>query len=407
MTCAVQPGGQGAYRRRLSPVIGQARHVLRELLRQAPDGCALLVACSGGPDSLALAAVAAWVGAKQARPVASVTVDHGIRPEAAAEAAGAARVCADLGCSPAFVAQVAGGGDTNLRRSYGSKGPEGDARHARYQCLQTTAEQWGQELGMPVLVLLGHTLDDQAETVLLGLGRGSGARSLAGMEVLAARHAAVAGAEFRSEFRAEGGVKSGAEGGAAKPPVWWGRPFLGLRRADTVEICAVLGLDPVDDPSNYVAGPWRRQDGGPLRRAAVRETVLPALAAALGQDVAPALARTASQLRRDDDALQILAGALLAEALLPVTELPGVEPDSLGGPVRLCLSVPVLAAAHAAIRSRAIMQAGVDLGWDAGSVQYGHVAAIEALINDWRGQGPVFLPGGLQAHRRRACLYFY
>src|SRR5699024_10892879 len=138
--------------------------------------------------------------------------------------------------------------------------PEAAARTARYAALADAAQD-------AAAVLLGHTIDDQAETVLLGLGRGSGARSLAGMPAAAGL---------------------------------WRRPFLGLRRSDTEACCTALGLGWAEDPTNAPDGPWRRADGGPLRRAAVRHHVLPALEDALGPGVAEALARTAQRLRDDE-----------------------------------------------------------------------------------------------------------
>src|SRR5690625_7898388 len=98
----------------------------------------------------------------------------------------------------------------------------------------------------------------------------------------------------------------------------WRRPFLGLRRRDTEAVCAALGLRYVDDPTNAPDGPWRRADGGPLRRAAVRHHVLPALAEALGPGVPEALARTADRLREDEDYLARAADELAVRAGLDV-----------------------------------------------------------------------------------------
>src|SRR5437868_2912388 len=126
-----------------------------------------LVACSGGADSLALAAAAAFEGPKCGWRVGGVTVDHGLQPGAAGRAAAVAALLADLGLQPVEVATVDVGG---------AGGPEAAARTARYDALDRLAARMGART-----VLLGHTLDDQAETVLLGLARGSGTRSLAGM----------------------------------------------------------------------------------------------------------------------------------------------------------------------------------------------------------------------------------
>jgi len=211
-------------------------------------------------------------------------------------------------------------------------GPEAAARAARYAALDAQDDA--------AVILLGHTLDDQAETVLLGLGRGSGARALAGMP------------EVRGRLR---------------------RPLLGLRRSDTLDACAALGLDPWHDPTNDAA-----HASAPLR-ALVRSEALPTLERVLGPGVAEALARTAAQLREDADALDALADALLAEA-----------PD---------LDVEALRQAPAAIRRRALRSALIAAGCPAGAVSRAHVLAVDALVVDWHGQGPVSLPGGVAARR--------
>ncbi|MPV39220.1 tRNA lysidine(34) synthetase, partial [Georgenia subflava] len=169
--------------------------------------------------------------ARDARPAGAVVVDHRLQPGSDRVAARAAAQCVELGLEPVLVRAVDVDGGP---RGAGAGGPEAAARDARYGALAAAAEGEG-----AAAVLLGHSLDDQAETVLLGLARGSGARSLAGMP-------AVRGL--------------------------WRRPFLGLRRAQTEQVCRALGLDFVRDPANAAAGPWRAADGSPLRRAAVRET---------------------------------------------------------------------------------------------------------------------------------------
>lgn len=241
------------------------RGVLTDLVApsaETPSGWLVLVACSGGPDSLALAAAAAFEGRRAGARVGAVVVDHGLQEASAEVAARAAATCRDLGLDPVLTigvdVVVAGGG------------PEAAARTARYAALSAAAERTGAQA-----VLLGHTRNDQAESVLLGLARGSGARSLAGM------------AASRGLFR---------------------RPLLGLDRATVHASLDALGLTGWRDPTN---------DDTALTRSRVRHRVLPVLEAELGPGVAAALARSAEQLREDADALDALAADLLAAARVP------------------------------------------------------------------------------------------
>ncbi|WP_124344046.1 tRNA lysidine(34) synthetase TilS, partial [Cellulomonas algicola] len=250
--------------------VADVRRAVTAAVADLPDGALVLVACSGGPDSLALAAATAFVADRSVRRgprvlrAGAVVVDHALQPGSADVAARTAAVCRSLGLDPVVVERVV---------VDAPGGPEAAARHARYAALDAVAERLG-----AAAVLLGHTLDDQAETVLLGLARGSGARSLAGMP------------------RVRGVLR---------------RPLLGLRRTDTVGACAALGLDPWHDPTNAGAA-----DDAPLR-SRVRERVLPLLERELGPGVADALARTAEQLREDADTLDTLATTLLTTATPP------------------------------------------------------------------------------------------
>lgn len=310
-----------------------------------PPGTPVLVACSGGPDSLALAATLAYVAPRAGWAAGAVVVDHALRPGSRAVADAAAAACAELGL-PAQVRRVeVPGGGTGA----GCGGPEAAAREVRYAALEAAAAA----VAPDTVVLLGHTMDDQAETVLLGLARGSGARSLAGM--------AAATGRFR-------------------------RPFLGLRRTDTVGICADLALPFQEDPSNALDGDWVRADGGPLRRSALRHTVLPALIEALGPGVVPALARTATLLRRDADFLDDLAASAHARA---------VRFQAAG---RVELEVAVLAEEHSALRTRVLHANLCALGGHAYSAR--HVDAVDKLITDYHGQGAANLPGQVTARRR-------
>lgn len=288
----------------------------------------MLVACSGGADSLALAAAAGFVGGRLGVRVGAVVVDHGLQAGSEGVAERAADQCRGLGLEPVVVRRVMVGVDG---------GPEAAARTARYLALAASADDLGASA-----ILLGHTLDDQAEQVLLGLARGSGARSLSGMPARRGRYV---------------------------------RPFLALRRAETVAACDALGLDPWHDPTNTT---------GSGLRTRVRTEVMPLLVDVLGPGVASALARTADQLRDMADALDLAAADLLADAR-----------DDDGS-----LIADALAAAPTAVRRAALRAFLVASGSSAGSLGAGHVTAVEELVLDWHGQGPVDLPGGVQAWRR-------
>lgn len=285
----------------------------------------VLVACSGGPDSLALAAATAFVAPRLGIGAGAVVVDHGLQPGSAEVAARAAAQCEDLGL-PARVRTVAPAGPS-----------EAAARDARLAALEAAAREDG-----AAAVLLAHTLDDQAEQVLLALARGSGARSLAGMPAT------------RGVLR---------------------RPLLGVRREVLARACAAQGLDPWHDPTNHPAG-------GGARRSRVRHEVLPALEDTLGPGVAAALARTADLLRADAEVLDALAAELHAAAL-----------RAADGRVLDTLDAGVLAAAPAALRTRALRRALLAWGAPAGSLHAAHVAAVDALVTRWSGQGPVDVPG--------------
>jgi tRNA(Ile)-lysidine synthase len=326
-----------------APAVAAVRSAVRAALADLPDGSLVLVACSGGPDSLALAAATAFVAPRRALRAGAVVVDHGWRSASAVEAAGAAAACRRLGLDPARVVTLRTERDEQENESdAGHGGPEAAARRGRYAALERVADEEG-----AAAVLLGHTLDDQAETVLLGLARGSGARSLAGMPAR------------RGRYR---------------------RPLLDLPRTVTHQACAALGLDPVADPSN--ADPR-------YARARVRRA-LALLGDALGPGLPAALARTADQLREDADALDAAAPALLAAA---ATTGAGLDCATLAG-------------APDAVRRRALLAAARDAGAAAGSLSRRHALALDALVVRWRGQGPVHLPGGVVAGRGCGTLWF-
>ena len=299
------------------------RAAVEECLADLPPDAIVLVAVSGGADSLALARALAGTG----RPVAAGIIDHGLQEGSDEVADRAARECERLGLDPVIVERV----DVTAR----GVGPEAAARAARRLALEDMADRLG-----AAAILVAHTRDDQAETVLLRLARGSGARSLAAMSTVAGR---------------------------------WRRPLLDLPR-DLVRASA-SDLDVWDDPHN---------DDPTFARSRVRHAALPALVQALGPDVVTGLARSARLLRDDADALDDQA----RQAHAAVVDADGT------------LDVVGLASLHRALRTRVIRSAAIAAGAPASCLTAEHVDRMEALVSDWHGQGAVDLPGGIACERR-------
>jgi tRNA(Ile)-lysidine synthase len=213
-------------------------------------------------------------------------------------------------------------------------GIEAGARDARYKALSACAEKERVRK-----VFLGHTLDDQAETVLLGLARGSGARSLSGMA-------------------SESGIYS--------------RPFLQLTRSEIEEACKSAKLTYWNDPQNF---------SSEFSRVRVRREVLPLMEQKLGPGISKALARSADLLRDDADALDAMAQAAMSNF-----DLANLDCQQLYELPR-------------ALRTRILKSAIYATGAPAGSIRADHVAAVEALVTNWRGQGALNLPGGVKVER--------
>ncbi|MGV9791892.1 MULTISPECIES: tRNA lysidine(34) synthetase TilS [unclassified Gordonia (in: high G+C Gram-positive bacteria)] len=268
------------------------------------------VGLSGGPDSLALTAGSVRAGLS----VTALVVDHGLQLGSADVADAAADEARRLGAD-AMVLPVTVGVDGGL---------EAAARAARYAALDAARG------GAPVL--LGHTMDDQAETVLLGLGRGSGARSIAGMRAWSAP---------------------------------WGRPLLGVRRSTTLALCTELGLAPHTDPHNRDPR---------FTRVRLRGEVLPLLEDVLKGGVAESLSRTASALQADNDALDGYA-----------EELAGRAATDTG------LAVALLADAPDAVRTRVIRRWLLGVGATEPTARV--IGAVDELVMRWRGQGGVAIGG--------------
>jgi tRNA(Ile)-lysidine synthase len=291
----------------------------------------VLVACSGGADSMALASALAFEAPKLFVRAGAVTVDHGLQDGSDIRAVEVATRLRAMRLDPVEAVAVTVGRDG---------GPEAAARDARYAALDAVAERHG-----AAAVLLGHTRDDQAETVLLGLARGSGTRSLSGM-------AAVSGAAGR-----------------------YRRPFLGLDRQIARKACLVQSIPVWDDPHN--ADPA-------YTRSRLRHEGLPALEKALGKGVVEALARTAQLSRDDADALDTWAA-----------DAEGAVRDDSGQ-----LECAKLYALPPAVRRRVLRRAAITAGVPAGSLFARHIEEVDRLITGWRGQGAINLPGRVEARRQ-------
>ncbi|WP_314688682.1 tRNA lysidine(34) synthetase TilS [uncultured Bifidobacterium sp.] len=317
--------------------------------RPAADAPLVLVACSGGRDSLALAATAATVCASLGVRCGAVVIDHRLQRGSETVAAEAAGRCRHLGLDPVLIRRVdvvdVGGG------------VEDAARSARYHALSRSARE-----ERAVAVLLAHTRNDQAETVLLGLLRSGGLESMAGMP----RSTSVEGVVFL-------------------------RPLLGLRRSQTTAICRDLGLGWWDDPTN---GDAAAVHGGldrnyPLR-SRIRHALIPFLDRLTGSDVTGVLSRQAERYAMDADCLNRLSDEAAGRLIEVYRDLHSARPEAR-------VDADGLAAEHRAIRTRVILRALATVGVTAAER---HVLAIEALAVDWHGQGAVALPGGRSAFRQ-------
>jgi len=316
------------------------RRVLRGLTGTTPDET-VLVACSGGADSLALLSATVFEARRSRVRVVGATVDHGLQEGSAAHAGHVVAQMAGLGVDETATIRVT--------VDPGPQGIEAGAREARYAALGRLAGHFGADV-----VLLGHTLDDQAETVLLGLTRGSGGRSIAGM---------------RRRLRRDG--------------VLFARPLLDLTRAETESACRAEGIGWWEDPHN----------GDPrFVRSRIRHAVLPVLERELGPGVAAALARTGEAVRTDVDALDDLAEAWLAAhpGELDTGELDTGELEVLGDAVRL----------------RVLRLAAVRAGAIAGELSRAHVLAVDELVRGYHGQRWIDLPGPVRTIREGVVIRF-
>ncbi|MDO4916177.1 MAG: tRNA lysidine(34) synthetase TilS [Rothia sp. (in: high G+C Gram-positive bacteria)] len=362
---------QNARKGRLHPAVGLARNEVADSLNDllgagtvAASGRAsgehadvekplVLVACSGGPDSLALVAICAHFARRGSVRVGAVVVDHQLQEGSGQVAQQAAQQCTDLGVHPVLVKSV--------RVDNSNEGPEMAARLARYGAFEEAVAETG-----AVAILLAHTLDDQAETVLLGLARGSGTRSLAGMP----------------KVRGENGVT-------------YLRPLLQVRRTDIEKICAAENLTPWNDPTNT---------DQTLMRAKVRHSVLPYLEENLGGDVAISLARTASIAGPDADFLHQQALQAFESVTVSLEDVGGLDRLNLPGspdsaPSLLLLNRQILAELHPALMHRVLALAVKKVGGE--SPGFERLSALTAFAREHSQAGPLQLAGHVSAYRRR------
>lgn len=307
------------------------------------------MACSGGADSLALAAAAAFEAPRAGLSAGAVIVDHDLQDGSRAVAEHAAIQCRHLGLDPVELVTVevassgnaSGSGSASVAGSGSGSGPEARARQARYGAFEAVAARVG-----AVAVLLGHTRDDQAEQVLLGLARGSGARSLSGMP-------------------------------ARRGP--YVRPLLGVARTTTVAACKEAGLTPWVDPHN----------SDPAYSRVRARALLLVLEAELGPGTVAALARSADLLREDADALDDLA----VQARIELGQEHRQEPRQEQVEVAVLLRLP------RAIRTRVWRLLALEAGCSPAALISSHIESLDTLVTNWRGQGPIDLPGHVQGSR--------
>ena len=304
-----------------------ARRAARNALAHFEPGDRILLAVSGGADSLLLAAATNLEASKVGIQLNALVIDHQLQNGSGDVAASAQKKLFELGITEAKVAEVL------VSNNSGSGGMEAAARSARYKALDDEADLIG-----AVAIFLGHTEDDLAETVLLGLARGSGTRSLSGMAFHVGRYV---------------------------------RPFLELTRAQVLAACKESGIEFWSDPHN--------QDLS-FARVRVRNEILPRMEKEIGPGISKALARTSRILREDADALDLIAGDLFASLTDP-TQIP----------------IELISEAPSAVRKRVIKRAIEAMG--APTLTAEQILEVDALVGAWKGQGAVALAGGITARR--------
>ncbi len=308
----------------MTTAVPAVRNAVRAWLERYEAGDTVLVAVSGGADSLALAHALSVESKEFVVTVIGVTVDHQLQEQSGAQAEKVVAQLKNFGLD-CIIKKI----NVDLK-----DGLEASARKARYQALQEAATEYN-----AVAIFLGHTRDDQAETVLLGLARGSGTRSLSGM----AHHNGL-----------------------------YIRPLLEITRIQSEQYCEEVKLQYWSDPHN---------ENPDFARVRLRKVALPALETSIGPGISEALSRSAHLLRDDADALDHW-----------------VKQEELGLDL-MNLDCAHLEKLPRAIRTRLIRRAIYAAGAPAGMVTMEHVSGVEALISAWSGQGALNLPGGVKVER--------
>ena len=314
----------------------ELQNAVQNLLKDFEAGDFVFVGCSGGADSLALAWTTAVVGKRLDLKTGVIIVDHQLFSKSNEVALNAKKQCEELGIDVVIIKKV------NVEQT--NEGLEAAARVSRYEAFENVLHETNAKA-----ILLAHTQDDQAETVLMRLSRGSGAKSLSGM-------AAVSGKYLR--------------------------PFLHLRKKQVHDSLDLIGMKAWQDPANV---------DNQFLRVKVRQELMPKLIEVLGEGAISSLDKTAQLLRVDNQALEDLAHQF-------VDSQPDVKTNGL--------KISELEKLPEAIRTRVIRISGITSGVHPGPFSFEHVEAIDALVKNWHGQGNVDLPGFIQATRVDATLRF-
>jgi tRNA(Ile)-lysidine synthase len=308
-----------------TPALLELRNAVRFWFQKLEENSKVCIGVSGGADSMALAIVAKLEAADFNLDLVAVIIDHNLQENSAEVATSTKKKLESIGYSDIFV------GKANVLVT---DGVEASARRARYLVFQQALETYGSKV-----FLLGHTKNDQAEGVLLGLARGSGTKSLSGM------------AEISGPFI---------------------RPFLNVDRSTTQAACDESGIEYWSDPHNL---------NTEFTRVRIRENILPLIEKEIGPGIIDALSRSAKILREDATALDEWAERTFGE----------VDPTDI--------EISFLVALPIAVRSRVLRLAIYAAGAPSGSISATHLEPIEAFVSDWRGQGHTSLPGGVKVCR--------